>query len=58
MQPLLAKLIDLFRDQRGGTAIEYSLIAMLVSLMIVVGVTVIGETVKELLASAAAGFKP
>ncbi|WP_348626299.1 Flp family type IVb pilin [Methylobacterium sp. CCH7-A2] len=45
------------RDQRGATAIEYSLIATLVSLAIIAGATLMGDRLKALLELTAAGFK-
>jgi pilus assembly protein Flp/PilA len=57
MQTLRARLIEFTRDERGTTAIEYSLIATLVSLAIIAGATLMGDRLKALLESTAAGFK-
>ena len=35
------------RDRSGATAIEYSLIAMLVSITIIIAVTTVGETLRD-----------
>lgn len=57
MQTLRALMTDFARDQRGATAIEYSLIATLVSLAIIAGATLVGDRLKTLFESTAAGFK-
>ncbi len=43
----MKNLRRLRRDQKGGTAIEYSLIATLVSIAIVVGATLLGSKLEE-----------
>ena len=43
-------------DQRGATAIEYALIAGLVSIIIVGAVTNVGSAVNSLFARVVAGF--
>lgn len=57
MQTLRALMNRFARDQRGATAIEYSLIATLVSLAIIAGATLMGDRLKALLELTAAGFK-
>lgn len=44
------------RDEAGVTAIEYCMIASFVSIMIVTGVTAIGETLKGFFLAVLAGF--
>ncbi|MDE1937958.1 MAG: Flp family type IVb pilin [Alphaproteobacteria bacterium] len=39
------------RDSRGATAIEYALIASLVSIAIVAGLSTIGTSIKAMLAA-------
>ncbi|MET3893511.1 pilus assembly protein Flp/PilA [Bosea sp. OAE506] len=57
MQTLRAQMIEFIRDERGATAIEYSFIATLVSLAIIAGATMIGDRLKTLFETTAAGFK-
>lgn len=57
MMSLRAKMTEFVRDERGATAIEYSLIATLVSLMIILGATTIGDALKVLIEKAAVGVK-
>ncbi|MGA7675625.1 MAG: Flp family type IVb pilin [Rhizomicrobium sp.] len=42
---------DFFRDERGATAIEYAMIATLISIVIVGALSLIGSRVKAMLAS-------
>ncbi len=49
---------DFASDTRGATAIEYGLVASLISLTIVVWATQIGQTVLGFFQSVAAGFGP
>ncbi|WP_089176534.1 Flp family type IVb pilin [Bosea sp. AS-1] len=44
------------RDERGATAIEYGFIACLVSLSIIAGATLIGQSVLGFFQSVAAAF--
>ncbi len=44
------------RCDAGGTAIEYALIGAGISIIIVVGVTLIGDAVAELFAAVVAAF--
>ncbi len=57
MTSLRAQMTEFVRDERGATAIEYSLIATLVSLAIIAGATLIGDRLKTLFETTAAGFK-
>ena len=57
MTSLRAQMTEFVRDERGATAIEYSLIATLVSLMIILGATTIGDALKALIEKAAVGVK-
>jgi Flp pilus assembly pilin Flp len=43
-------------DEQGGTSVEYSIIAVIVSIGIVAGLAIIGPTVMGMYADAAAGF--
>jgi Flp pilus assembly pilin Flp len=43
--PMLHRLRMLFRDRFGATAIEYALIASLISITILVSVSTIGTTI-------------
>jgi Flp pilus assembly pilin Flp len=43
--PMLHRLRMLFRDRLGATAIEYALIASLISITILVSVSTIGTTI-------------
>lgn len=51
-----AALLSITRDQAGVTAIEYALIAGLISLMIVAGVTRIGTTLSGFFNTVATSF--
>ena len=51
------KLVTRFaRDQRGATAIEYSIIAVIISIAGVGALAIIGPAVMEMFASASAPF--
>jgi len=39
----MKKLISFFKDEEGATAIEYGLIAALISVVIIVAVTAVGD---------------
>ena len=39
---MYAKILNLLRDERGATAIEYGLIAALISVAIITAVTLVG----------------
>jgi pilus assembly protein Flp/PilA len=43
----LIKLLSLLRDQRGATAIEYALIASLISMGIITAATSLGQTLNS-----------
>jgi len=47
---------DFVRDERGATAIEYALIATIISIVIVTSVTNMGTQIKAKLQSVVAGF--
>ena len=57
MKQMRASFAELLRDERGVTAIEYALIAGLISIVIVAATTSIGESVNMMFASVKAGFK-
>ena len=48
--------MNFLRNEAGATAIEYAMIASLVSIVIVVGVTSIGTTLKSFFTSLASYF--
>ena len=52
----LVKLLPLLRDQRGATAIEYALIASLISISILTAATTIGTKLNVIFASVTAAF--
>jgi pilus assembly protein Flp/PilA len=52
--PLLARYV---RDERGATAIEYGLIAGFISLVVVAGATLIGQSVLGYFQAVANGFQ-
>ncbi len=56
MKLLLARFAGMLRDERGATAIEYALIAGLVSIAIVTAVTQIGVNLVKLLAGVLPGL--
>ena len=43
----MEKLMQFFKDEEGVTAIEYSLIAALIAIVIILMVTAAGESVSE-----------
>jgi pilus assembly protein Flp/PilA len=43
----MEKLMNFFKDEEGVTAIEYGLIAALIAVMIIAGVTLIGSTLSS-----------
>lgn len=53
---LFRQFIRLADDQRGATSIEYSLIAVVVSIIFIAALAVIGPAVSDMLNSAAAPF--
>lgn len=56
MKPLLAHVSAFLRDDRGATAIEYTMIAAMISISVVTGATLIGTTVSGFFSNVAAGF--
>jgi len=57
MKQLIFSFAGLLRDQRGATAIEYALIALLISIVIVAAATQIGASVSSLVASVLPGLQ-
>ena len=49
-------MLKFFHDEHGATAIEYALIASLIAMAIVGGVTAVGDTLKGAFEGAAAGL--
>ena len=43
-----SKLIDFFQDEHGATAVEYGLMAFLISVVIFLAVTALGLSVRDL----------
>lgn len=58
MKPIFALARDFLQDNRGATAVEYCLIAGLISLACVTAATTIGTSVLGFFELAAAGFTP
>ncbi|SEF58765.1 Flp family type IVb pilin [Bosea lathyri] len=56
MERIRVTCLRLVRDERGVTAIEYALVASIVSIVIVTSVTLIGTKVNSFLVSAANAF--
>lgn len=52
----MARLSVFLRDERGATAIEYSIIAALISITIIGGLTLIGPAIMGMLEQAGAAF--
>lgn len=57
MERVRTYLRDFAAAEQGATAIEYGLIAGLISIVIVTGATLIGQSVIDFFTKAAAGFK-
>jgi pilus assembly protein Flp/PilA len=55
MRRLLRKFA-LFSDERGATAIEYALIASLLSIVILTAVSTVGSNLNSIFSSVASGF--
>lgn len=53
---MLNKLKNFVRSDRGSTAIEYALIASLIALAVVAGLTLIGSSLNGVFVATAAGF--
>jgi pilus assembly protein Flp/PilA len=58
MKPIFALARDFLHDTRGATAIEYCLIAGMISLACVAGATTIGTTLSRYFFDVAAGLAP
>ena len=52
----MEKLMRFFKDEEGVTAIEYSLIAALIAIVIIVMVTLAGESVSGLFSQVASAL--
>ena len=57
MDSFVALTTRYLRDERGATAIEYCLIASFISLVIVAGATLIGQTVLGFFQAVPSGFQ-
>jgi len=57
MKQLVSRFVGLLRDERGATAIEYALIAGLVSIAIVAGATQMGTSLSSLFAALLPAFQ-
>ena len=57
MKRIRANFSEFIRDERGVTAIEYGLVASIISITIIGSLTYFGERVNTFLASAAAPLK-
>lgn len=53
----MSMMIALLRDQKAATAIEYALIASLLSIMIIGGATAIGVSLNAIFQAVANAFK-
>lgn len=58
MKPIFALARDFLHDDRGATAVEYCLIATMISLACITAATTIGQSVLGFFQQAAAGFNP
>lgn len=50
-------LASIFKDERGATAIEYALIAVLLSIAVIVGATAIGNNLNSIFSNVASNLK-
>jgi len=57
MERIRLSFLELVRDERGATAIEYGLVAIIISLTIITSVTFYGTQVNSFLMAAANGLK-
>lgn len=57
MKRLVSRFAGLLHDERGATAIEYALIAALISIAIVAGATQIGTSLSGLLLAILPGLQ-
>lgn len=53
----MTNLSRFLRDERGATAIEYALIASLIAMVIIGGVSAVGGSLNGVFEDAAAGFE-
>ena len=56
MRPLLDQFGSFLSDERGATAIEYGLVALLISTTIIVWTIQIGQSVRGFFVAIAGGF--
>ena len=54
----MKKLISFLRDEEGATAIEYGLIAALISIVIIVAVTAVGTALNVTFTKVATALTP
>lgn len=54
--PMWRILQALWRDRSGATAIEYALVALFVSILIVAGATAVGTSLSNIFVQVANGF--
>jgi pilus assembly protein Flp/PilA len=47
MDTLVKRIMEFLKDERGVTAIEYGLIAALIAVAIIIGVTSVGTNVND-----------
>ena len=52
----MSALVRLLRDRRGATAIEYSMIAVIIAIAAVAGLSIIGPAVLAMLNEAGSAF--
>ena len=53
---MFGNIKNLLKDESGATAIEYALVAGLISIVIIAAVTSIGETLSESFSEVQSGF--
>lgn len=53
MERIRLSLMELVRDERGATAIEYGLVAAIISITIIASATFFGQSVSTMLTAAA-----
>lgn len=56
MERITTRASAFLRDERGATAIEYGFIALLISITIIAGATLIGQSVAGFFQSASDGL--
>ena len=52
----MEKVIRFFKDEEGATAIEYALLASLIALLMIAGVTGVGKSVQSTFETINTGF--